>query len=217
MTYVKYFILLLMLNSLQPLYAQVPVREEPRHKNVLENDYLRLLDVHLAPGDTSLYHIHATPSVIVFLSKSVIGAQVMSGESQLPARVYPQQALYIDYAAKPVTHRVYNDSTNVFHVMDIELVKSAPSADSCTVLQQKNITTTINEKLVDVYKLQVEPDQSLNIPSGTCAYLLICISGEVESTKKIKAGGFIFFEPGSEIPLINKKSSNATCVLLAIK
>ena len=51
--------------------AQVPVREEPHHKPVLENNYVRLLDVHLNAGDTTQYHIHATPSVIVFISNPI--------------------------------------------------------------------------------------------------------------------------------------------------
>ncbi len=128
-----------MLNTFEMLHAQVPVREEPRHKNVLENNYIRLLDVHLAPGDTSLYHIHATPSVVVFLSQSVMGVHTdMVGKGLPSGRVYPAQTLFMNYAAKPVTHRVYNDSTNVFHVMDIELLKQSPSADSCALIKQKN-------------------------------------------------------------------------------
>jgi quercetin dioxygenase-like cupin family protein len=53
--------------------AQVQVREEPRHRPVLENKYIRLLDVWLPPGDTTLFHIHSTPSVFVILSGAVTG------------------------------------------------------------------------------------------------------------------------------------------------
>ena len=77
MPYVKYCSLLLLLMIGYTNWAQVPVREEPHHKPVLENDYVRLLDVHIKPGDTTLYHIHAAPSVIVHITKSTIGIQVM--------------------------------------------------------------------------------------------------------------------------------------------
>ena len=40
--------------------AQVQVRYEPRHKNVLENKYFRILDVNIPPHDTTLQHIHST-------------------------------------------------------------------------------------------------------------------------------------------------------------
>ena len=56
--------------------AQVPVREEPRHKPVLENEYFRLLDVWLSAGDTTMYHIHATPSLFVILSSTRTASQM---------------------------------------------------------------------------------------------------------------------------------------------
>ena len=57
--------------------AQVPVRNEPHHKVVLENEFVRLIDVHIPSHDTTLTHIHAAPSVIVFLSKTTIGTQIV--------------------------------------------------------------------------------------------------------------------------------------------
>src|SRR5579863_5678145 len=87
--------------------AQVPVRNEPHHKVVLENDYVRLIEVHIKPHDTTLTHIHAAPSVIVFLSKSTIGTQVVGGEPSV-ANVMPAQTSYAPYDEKPVTHKVWN-------------------------------------------------------------------------------------------------------------
>ena len=37
--------------------TQVPVREEPRHHLVFENDQIRILDVFLAPYDTTQFHV----------------------------------------------------------------------------------------------------------------------------------------------------------------
>ena len=37
----------------------MPVYEEPRHKIVLLNQYVRLIDVNIPPHDTTLYHRHA--------------------------------------------------------------------------------------------------------------------------------------------------------------
>src|SRR5947207_7441111 len=63
------------------VYAQVPVRFEPRHKVALENEFIRLLDVRILPGDTSLFHIHQAPSFFIPLSNTAIGSQV---KGQLP-------------------------------------------------------------------------------------------------------------------------------------
>ena len=124
MKYVKYCLqFLLLLIFCDHMIAQVPVIKEPHHKPVLVNDYVRLLDVHINPGDTTLYHIHAAPSVIVMISNSTIGMQ-KSGEAPLaPGNVIAGSTSFIDYGTNPVTHSVFNAGKNVFHVMDIELAK----------------------------------------------------------------------------------------------
>src|SRR6185312_16162074 len=133
---IKYGSLLLLLLAGNNISAQVPVREEPHHKVVLENDHVRLLDVHIKPGDTTLYHIHAAPSVMVQITKSIIGIQVMGQTVAPPAHVLPGETKFAAYDKNPVAHRVYNAGKNVFHVMDIELVKQAPSNDSCAALME---------------------------------------------------------------------------------
>jgi hypothetical protein len=197
--------------------AQVPVMKESHHKPVLVNDYIRLLDVHLNPGDTTLYHIHAAPSVIVYISKSMIGAQTMGQAAPPLGEVLPGQTRFTDYEKNPLIHRVYNSGNNIFHVMDVELVKKNPSADSCAALQQINVETTINEKLVRVYEFDLKAHQSFNIFKSSCAHLLICISGTVNTeNKKIATGEYAFFDPKTTI-VINNQNDNSTCVLLELK
>lgn len=219
MKYIKQFFLFILTSFIAyNLQAQVPVREEPHHKPVLENNYVRLLDVHLNAGDTTQYHIHATPSVIVFISNSFMGAQLTGKAPAAPNEVFPAQTLFVDYGTNPITHRVYNTGNNVFHVMDIELLKPAPAQDSCAALSQSNLQPASNEKLANVYKLNLDKDGSLSLPAGNCAYLAICISGEIVSAnKKIKEGEYIFFDPGNTIKLTNQQEKKATCVLLQLK
>jgi len=198
--------------------AQVPVIKEPHHKPVLVNDYIRLLDVHLNAGDTTQYHVHAAPSVIVMISKSIIGIQKMGEAPAMPGEVLPAQTSFIDYGKNPVTHRVFNSGDNVFHVMDIELVKNSPSADSCLPLQESNAETTINERLVRGYKLNINQNQSINRGKSSCAHILICISGEVSaSNKNLTSGEYIFFNPNTNISVNNNRSDAAICVLLELK
>ena len=59
------------------LTAQVPVSKEPRHHNVFENNSVRLLNVLLPAGDTTLYHIHSTPSVFIGFTKTTTGSQLI--------------------------------------------------------------------------------------------------------------------------------------------
>jgi len=58
------------------LTAQVQVSKEPLHKKVLENKYIRLLDVWIQPGDTTLFHIHSTSSVFLQFTNTTVGIQI---------------------------------------------------------------------------------------------------------------------------------------------
>lgn len=197
--------------------AQVPVIEEPHHKPVLVNDYVRLLDVHINPGDTTLYHIHAAPSVIVETSQSNIGLQ-KKGEAPTPlVEALAGNVSFSDYATHPITHRVFNGGKNVFHVMDIELVKKEPSANDCPVLNGTNIKAPVDEKLVTAYQISVATNQEMQFSKSSCAYLLVCIEGKIKAGTTISTGEYIFFNPGESFTIINQKNEAASIVLLQLK
>jgi hypothetical protein len=196
--------------------APVPVRNEPRHKVVLENEYVRLIEVHIKPHDTTLTHIHAAPSVIVFLSRSTIGTQIVGAQPSI-ADVMPAQTSYAAYDEKPITHKVWNDGDSVFHVMDIELVKKEPAKDSCEIISQPGFHLQIVKKLVHVYTIDVFAKKIAEIPTSNCAHLLIDISGTVTANEhSLTAGKFYFFPPQSKIG-ITSGTGNAKCVLLELK
>jgi hypothetical protein len=118
--------ILLLIIVCNDVHAQVPVIKEPHHKPVLVNKYVRLLNVYLNAGDTTQYHIHAAPSVIVMISNSTIGMQKSGEAPSAPGNVTAGATSFVDYEKNPVTHRVYNSGNNIFHVMDIELAKKIP-------------------------------------------------------------------------------------------
>jgi hypothetical protein len=203
------------------IIAQVPVREEPHHKVVLENDYVRILDVQIAAHDTTLIHIHAAPSVMVFLSNSTIGTQIV-GEKPVINDVKPGGTSFAAYDEKPIKHRVWNQSGNFFHVMDIELVKQKPGDDSCSLIDQTGVKFQWSKKLVRVYNIDIPNSKQLNLPKSNCAHLLIDVSGIIStassgSVHTIKQGDFIFFPPQKDIQIAANNKDNASCVLLELK
>ena len=68
----------------------VPVKDEPMHHNVFENSFLRVLDVRIKPGDTSLFHKHATPSVFIVLHPVKTGSEVKVEEQKATALSSPR-------------------------------------------------------------------------------------------------------------------------------
>src|SRR5215218_10131754 len=55
----------------------IAVSKEPLHKMVFENEYVRVLDLHIAPGDTTMLHKHETPCVSISLHPVRTGSQVV--------------------------------------------------------------------------------------------------------------------------------------------
>ena len=120
----------------------VPVYLEPRHRLVHEDGPVRILDVEIAPGDTSLYHIHDPAILYVPVATAPIDAQTLGGpwagvRPGAPNRfVVGEASSDTLYVARPVTHRVANVGTSPFHLIAIlsdgfggSSNRAAPDAD----------------------------------------------------------------------------------------
>src|SRR4051812_9314409 len=104
------------------LDAQVSVSKEPRHHPVFENNKVRLLNVLLPAEDTTLYHIHSTPSVFICFTKTNTGSQLI--HQQPSEGTSTAGSIWFENLEAPniKTHRVWNSDTSTYHVMDIELL-----------------------------------------------------------------------------------------------
>jgi len=102
--------------------AQAPVDKEPHHKVVFENNDVRVIDLEIEPGDTTLLHTHTFASLVIFLSTSTFGIQ-NPGEQPVITHVKPGDIVYRDYDKKPVAHRVWGQSSSLFHCLVVELKK----------------------------------------------------------------------------------------------
>jgi hypothetical protein len=194
------FILALVLFS-TGLEAQLPVSREPHHKVIQENHYYRLLEGKIPVDDTTAAHIHAANSVVIFLSPSTFGIQVV-GDKPVITTVNPGDVKYVDYGVKPVNHLVWNQTPPLFHFLVVELAKRPPAGDSCPVLSKAGITLQFHQPQVTAYSLEMTDDQPCHLAAASCARLLIAITG------KVSAGGaalapnqYRFFLPKTPIDL----------------
>ena len=103
----------------------VPVHQEPRHRLVWEDGSVRVLDVRIPPGDTTLYHIHDAAILYVPIAVSPTDAQALGGRwsgvgPRDTSRFSPGTvATDTQYAARPLTHRVANVGPGLFRLIAI--------------------------------------------------------------------------------------------------
>jgi hypothetical protein len=91
--------------------------DEKFHHWQFENQYVRVYDVRIPPGETTDFHVHAIDSVFVGVSGGTTAAQVQGqpwGEPEKDA------AGTVDFSAdskRTRIHRVRNDGTAEYHVI----------------------------------------------------------------------------------------------------
>ncbi|MEP7117435.1 MAG: hypothetical protein ABI880_07630 [Acidobacteriota bacterium] len=125
----------------------VPLTGEPRHHVVFESPAMRIHDIQIPPGDTTLYHTHDTAMLYVPIASSRTRSQVMgaewsgggaapppAGAAAAPAPAEPVRPgkvnSVITYVETPYTHRVNNVGATVFRLLGIANRTAGATADS---------------------------------------------------------------------------------------
>ena len=216
------FLLLITLLIVSFSFAQVPVKDEPRHHNVFENDFVRILDVRIRPGDTTLYHTHATPSVFIYFTNSKVGSEIINQPASSGINVAGN--INYDSLKTPRTHRVWNQDTSWFHVMDIELVNPQPMAKH-TFTNIKNTVLLFDEPLVNGYKLQINSRETFTVREPDLRFLLVSLDevtlsifiNAKEQIRVMKPGHFIWIQPNENVVIRTMNNQQAYFTLLRLK
>jgi hypothetical protein len=101
----------------------VPLEREPRHRVALDAGTFRIVDVRIPPGDTTLFHIHRFPQLLIPVSVSPTDVQLADSgwAGTLPSADpgwHPGDVV-IDssFVQAPLTHRVTNVGTRLFRLI----------------------------------------------------------------------------------------------------
>jgi predicted metal-dependent enzyme (double-stranded beta helix superfamily) len=136
--------------------AAVPVEQEPQHKVVFKNDYVRIIDATLPPGYVTLNHTHAADNVSVTISS---------------ARGIGRAG----FAKGGYSHSVTNSGTGVMRFIVVEPLKTdhpnTPAADL-----PKHILETENDR-VRIYRLKLAAGDSLTTHTHAAGWVEVTVAG----------------------------------------
>lgn len=220
-------LLIVSLASVAPAVAQttpVPVHEDPMHRIVFENDHVRLIEVRIPVGTTSLYHRHVIPSAIVYLTPASNRSESWPEKEIVTREVLPGQSRYAAYDEKALAHRVTNTGTALFHVFDIELLRKKPAekpAASAPLASAAKIHW--DEALVRSSGLTLERGATTRLAAPRTALLLVGIRGEIRATPSnagavtLRAGAYAFFAAGTTLDLAAAGAESAELVVLELR
>ncbi|HMH23911.1 MAG TPA: hypothetical protein VK563_19130 [Puia sp.] len=214
--------------------AQIQVKDEPRHHNVFENDMVRILDVHIPPRDTSLFHKHSTPSVFLVLSDTKTGTEVKVE----PAKIHLTNGniWFEGFYDQFRVHRVWNSDTKDFHVIDMELPAKEhheidPPLDSATATRGihsvRNFKLLFDEKPVRAYRITLYGHASFGLSRRKAAMVIIKLSDNAGETLAgdrgsgywkplVKKGDFLYIRPGGG-GIVNKGAADQEFAIFELK
>lgn len=198
-------------------------RDEPKHKVVFENNYVRVIDVQIPGGTETLYHRHDINSVIVYLTKSTNESQTHGESAWTPRTIAPGDSRYAPYTEKPLTHRVRNPGPGLFRVYDIELLHAPPAAETFSLADSPALRAKWQEQAVRSLTLRLEPGGHRTIPGGECAILLVNVAGVLTvspangAARELRAQEFFFQPPRSGFLVSNGGREPTETVVLELR
>ena len=200
--------------------AQVQVRLEPRHKNVFENKYVRILDVNIVPGDTSQFHIHSTPSFFLRYTNTNVWTQT-KGQDWTQSLRAPGEPSYDSFLNDMLIHRVTNSDTVAFHVTDIEILAPYHSSNQIKSLPFEVLLE--NEKVFAYRVSNSSLDKKTISKRGPVIAQLIegdkilVHDKKTKKTEEINKGGYLYIKPESSFYFTAPVDAKINMVLLEIK
>src|SRR5438270_940816 len=132
----------------------VPISKEGHHHLVLENEYVSVYSVEVAPHSETLYHQHDLDYIFVTLGDSDVDS-VRVGEQ--PAQLLVKDG-EVRFTKGGFAHKAVNNSEKPFRNVTIELKKTNPTKGesacfTCGVSQR--YTGSTGEVLIDNGKVRV--------------------------------------------------------------
>lgn len=138
----------------------VPVYKEPRHRLVYEKGDIRIINVSIPAGDTSLYHHHQNPTLFVMLSGALMRNQNLGGKWTDPSPDMVTKVgafVFMDYP-KPQDHRVQNIDHQSFQAIGV--INAGPGSGSTATLAQK---PEVDNRWFNGYRFKLAPGAETGI------------------------------------------------------
>lgn len=140
------------------------VGEEPRHKVVLSNDYVRAIRVSFPPNDTTLAHRHAEDSLYFFLVEGGLDVvnHVKGNDPACDCMEFGEIRFGTHKTDRPLIHKITNKTNKTMLCIDAEVLRQPPVTNPIPLVVEKHELVKTRDKC-RVYKLTLEPGESVTV------------------------------------------------------
>jgi quercetin dioxygenase-like cupin family protein len=150
----------------------VIVYEEPRHRVVVDEGDVKLLDIQIQPGDTTLNHTHNSPILYTFIS---------SGTGPSNGRVTSNT----DYLKEPFTHAVSNDGPQLFRIIAMAAYGPGDATAGAALPDGVAVEPQLENPWFRSYRLELAPGQTTSVHRHRYDVAVVQVTdGSVQVTKE---------------------------------
>jgi quercetin dioxygenase-like cupin family protein len=190
--------------------SAVPIEQEPAHRLVLQNEYVRVFEVRLPPGETTLWHVHRHDGVSVRLTDASIEDQSENGKVE-KSRLRRGDVAY-GATPEPRTHRVRNVGETIFHIVYIELLRPTDVKTDRTDTSATEPRVVLENDRVRALRRILAPGESTAMHTHAARAVAVPVTaGRLEisnpegtpRTVEMKVGAVQWIEPGTTHRLKN--------------
>lgn len=204
--------------------SSVPIEKEPMHRLKLENEFVRVFDVLIPRGKSSLFHTHLYDGLSIRLSDSQVTEEVIGGGKPVTEIKYGE-AVY-GPRSSPMTHSVTATGKRDFRNIFIELL-SHPAAPSRPIPPLSDgPVILIDNARVRVNRLVLKPGESSKPHTHTLGGLGIILydsrieisaPGAAPRVMDAKAGDFVWQTAGTAHTIKNTGTTVFEAIDVEIK
>jgi hypothetical protein len=137
----------------------VEVRDEPRHRRRFENEFVRVYDVLIPPGDTTLYHRHVEDTFYVAVNEATVRDRTWGDDEGRTGTAAAGTVMCRPHRSRPLIHQVHNAGSGEMRLIGAE-IKASPAVTSLTAMDGSGHTLTLERDRLRVYGLSLGPGET---------------------------------------------------------
>ena len=161
--------------------SPVAVQDEPKHVLRFQNESVRVFEIAIPAGESTLLHEHRYDNLAMALQSAQLTNESANGQSA-SLRVEPG-AVVFSSASPPYAHRIVNAGSLGARLMAIELLTPEPRRSRGFSPAALGARPLLENNRVRVWRVTVEPGQSRSsVRTGSAALRIIQSGGEAIET-----------------------------------
>jgi hypothetical protein len=162
----------------------VPVTKEPHHRQLLYTAHLRLFEINVAAGESTLDHGHDRDMVTVSIAAPTFRTRQPGGEWSAPRSYVPGAANVTEYTGAPAVHRMEVIGKSPYRAMAVENLRER-GWSMPRLVKAPGTTVERQSRSFTVYAVRLNPRQPQTTHNHQTPTVVTLVSGTV----RVQGGG----------------------------